>query len=518
MTAMRNAEYGGTKLWILLSLLLCGGVVRAEEEIDPPGRVARLSFLDGSVSLAPADTDDWAAALLNRPVTTGDRIWVDSGGRAEVQLGTSTVHVDENTGVAFLTLDDDTLLMRLTDGAIAVRVHSIGANETVQIETPNTTILLREPGEYAIETEEDGERTVVRAHSGEAEVTGPDVSQHGYIVGANEQGIFTGSDDLSSVMTQAGGRSTFELWAYEREAGAENSVAANYVPPGTVGYQDLDSYGTWSNDAEYGNVWQPSMSYVSNDWAPYRYGRWIWVTPWGWTWVDDSPWGYAPFHYGRWTYLRQRWCWVPGPRHIHATYAPALVAWVGPPSFGVHFRDVGWMPLGPREIYIPGRRGSWRYFHNVNAWNSMDNLALSNAYNGRNHNFNYRNRTAPHAVTVVKYDMDRVMVLGLLRPSEDEHLTLDHLTSGFRMISAMLSARPDRLPVASVSFLGARANKLIDSQGSEPRFESILRAMYDAGYRGDVYPSLVMWASSPAGVFPRYPFPDSFKQMREGGY
>ena len=150
-------------------------------------------------------------------------------------------------------------------------------------------------------------------------------------------------------------------------------MAANYVPPGTVGYQDLDSYGTWSNDPEYGNVWQPSTSYVFTDWAPYRYGRWIWVTPWGWTWVDDAPWGYAPFHYGRWTYLRQRWCWIPGPRHIHATYAPALVAWVGPPSFGVQFRDVGWFPLGPREIYIPARRSSWRYFHNVNAWNSMDN-------------------------------------------------------------------------------------------------------------------------------------------------
>ena len=146
------------------------------------------------------------------------------------------------------------------------------------------------------------------------------------------------------------------------------------------------------------------MSYVFTDWAPYRYGRWIWVTPWGWTWVDDAPWGYAPFHYGRWTYLRQHWCWIPGPRHIHATYAPALVAWVGPPSFGVQFRDVGWFPLGPREIYIPARRSSWRYFNSVNAWNSMDNMALSNAYNGRNQNFNYRNRAAPHAVTVIDHD------------------------------------------------------------------------------------------------------------------
>ena len=266
-------------------------------------------------------------------------------------------------------------------------------------------MLLREPGEYAIETEEDGERTVVKAHSGEAEVTGPDSSQHGYIVGANEQGIFTGSDDLSSVMTQAGRRSGFELWAYEREAarrelgGRELRAAGNGRLSGSrlVRHVEQRRPSTATSGSR-------ARRTCSNDWAPYRYGRWIWVTPWGWTWVDDSPWGYAPSHYGRWTYLRQRWCWVPGPRHIHATYAPALVAWVGSPSFGVHFRDVGWMPLGPREIYIPGRRSSWRYFHNVNAWNSMDNLALSNAYNGRNQNFNYRNRTAPHAVTVVNHD------------------------------------------------------------------------------------------------------------------
>lgn len=401
------------KLWILLGIGLCSGAVlataSAEYEIDPPDRVARLSLIDGRVSLAASDSDDWGDALLNRPITTGDRIWVDAGGRAEVQIGTSTVHVDENTGLAFLTLDDSTLLMRLTDGVIAVRVHSLEQNESVRIETSNSTVLLREPGEYTIGTEDAGDRTLITTRSGEAVVTGANNDQHGYIVGTNEKGSFSGGDELGSVMTQAARRSTFETWAHEREARAEQSVAANYVPVGTVGYQDLDSYGTWSNEPEYGNVWQPSTSYVFTDWAPYRYGRWIWVTPWGWTWVDDAPWGYAPFHYGRWTYLRQRWCWIPGPRHVRASYAPALVGWVGSRSYGTQFSNVGWFPLGPREIYLPARQSSWRYFqnvnfHNVNAWNSFDSTALSNAYNGRNPNYSYRNRGAPHAVTVVDQD------------------------------------------------------------------------------------------------------------------
>jgi hypothetical protein len=71
--------------------------------------------------------------------------------------------------------------------------------------------------------------------------------------------------------------------------------------------------------------------------------------------------------------------------------------------------------------------------------------------------------------------------------------------------------------VASVCFLGARANKLVDRNGHEPSFESVLGTMYDAGFRGDVYPSPWMW-EAPKGVFARYPFPDSFKHMCDGGY
>jgi hypothetical protein len=124
----------------------------------------------------------------------------------------------------------------------------------------------------------------------------------------------------------------------------------------------------------------------------------------------------------------------------------------------------------------------------------------------------------PHGVTVVKYDFDRIKVFGVLRPADQEHLTTAHLAAGFRMVTAMLHGRPDRYPVASVCFLGARANKLQDNHGHEPCMETVLRIMYDAGFRGDVYPSPWMWESAPAGVFPRYPFPESFKQMCDGGF
>src|SRR6185503_5170544 len=173
-----------------------------------------------------------------------------------------------------------------------------------------------------------------------------------------------------------------------------------------TGYEDLDDNGSWSSEADYGYVWTPTR--VATDWSPYRYGRWVWVSPWGWTWIDDAPWGYAPFHYGRWAHVRDRWCWVPGPRHVRAVYAPALVGWVGTPDFSVSITvgggaGVAWFPLGPREVYVPARRYSPRYVERVNVSNTVivNKTYITNVYDNRVTNITYRNRTVPGGVTAV---------------------------------------------------------------------------------------------------------------------
>ena len=85
-----------------------------------------------------------------------------------------------------------------------------------------------------------------------------------------------------------------------------------YVAADMVGAGDLDVYGTWEQSVDYGPMWFPAT--VALGWAPYRFGSWAWVAPWGLTWVDAAPWGYAPFHYGRWVWLSGRWGWCPGRR------------------------------------------------------------------------------------------------------------------------------------------------------------------------------------------------------------
>lgn len=380
--------------------VLAAEVAKDDQGVDAPSRVARLAYKDGQVEMAPAGTEEWTEALLNRPLTTDDRLWVGSGGKAELQLGSAAIYLDEDSGFSFLDLDDDLLHMSLTDGAATIRVRRKSENESIEIETPNATVTLLHPGEYHIEIAEDGAATVVDTRSGESEVAG---EKDTYKVRTNERGIFRGSDELSADIKALGPRTSFEDWANERERRDESTKSSQYVSRDVIGYEDLDDNGEWVSDPEYGYVWTPT--YVAAGWAPYRFGRWVWVSPWGWSWVDNYRWGFAPFHYGRWAYARDRWCWVPGPRHIRPVYAPALVGWVGGGGSGISVSigsGVGWFPLGPREVYVPGYWHSRRYIHSVNVSNTyvVNNTYIDNYYNGRGR-FDYRYGHLPRAVTVV---------------------------------------------------------------------------------------------------------------------
>lgn len=405
MTAIvRTAVVPFTALWrALLVGLFCIPAALAQEVIaDPPGRVARLSHTDGEVVIAPAGTEEWAEAILNRPLTSGDRLWTESGARAELQLGSAAVYLDERTSFGFVELDDDVMQMSLTGGAATFRIRRRGENESIRIETPNVAVSLREPGEYHIVVDPQADRTIVKTRHGEAEVYGNDRT---HFVRADEQGAFSGLEELSARVEPLQPRTSFESWANDRERLEHESESAQYVSRDVVGYRDLDAHGDWLHEPEYGYVWRPR--HVSHTWTPYRDGRWVWVSPWGWTWVDHARWGFAPFHYGRWARVRSRWCWVPGPRHLRPVYAPALVGWIGRPHLNVSVSfgsGIGWFPLGPREIYVPGYWHSPRYIRRVNTSNTIivNNTYITNVYAGRHRGIDYRYGRNPHAITAVE--------------------------------------------------------------------------------------------------------------------
>ena len=148
---------------------------------------------------------------------------------------------------------------------------------------------------------------MVTVRQGQGEATG---GGRTYDLRSGQSGTFTGTDSLDGYVSVAGDPDDFDNWGQSCYRQYDGSQSARYVSRDVVGYEDLDNNGTWRSDPTYGNVWMPTS--VQAGWAPYHNGHWVWIAPWGWTWVDDAPWGYAPFHYGRWVSLRGTGAGYPG--------------------------------------------------------------------------------------------------------------------------------------------------------------------------------------------------------------
>lgn len=347
----------------------------SEQQDDPPTRVARLGYMEGSVSFDPASETDWVQAVPNRPMTTGDRLWADQASRAEVQLGSAVIRMSQNTGFSFLNLDDHTVQIQLTSGALNIRVRRLGEYDYFEVDTPNLAFTVSQPGRYRVEASEDGTYTMVSVRDGGGDATG---NGQTYTLNAGQQGMFSGTDSLNADVEDIAPPDPFDNWAYGRDHRYDMSLSARYLSADVVGFEDLDEYGEWRDDANYGHIWFPSR--VEMGWAPYHTGHWAWISPWGYTWVDDSPWGYAPFHYGRWLSVGGRWGWIAGPMNVQPVYAPALVVFIGG---GMGFGgNVAWFPLGPREVYVPPYYVSRGYMNQVNVSNTTVNVTtITNVYN-----------------------------------------------------------------------------------------------------------------------------------------
>src|SRR5271166_4510366 len=400
-----------------------GQNVPGQNAQDPPGRVARLQYTSGEVSMQPGGVNDWVAASLNRPLTTSDRVWTDKDSRAELNVGDGFIRMSSETSVTLTNVSDSTVQLELDQGTLEVTVAHLEKGEIYEIDTPNLAFTVMKTGVYRFDVHPKEDQTWVTVRSGYGEATGNGAAVR---VNSGLQVRFSGANSLQHASYSAPARDGFDDWAQVRDKRLENSLSARYVSPGVIGYQDLDAYGTWQVVAPYGAIWVPTS--VPAGWAPYRYGHWAWIAPWGWTWVDDAPWGFAPFHYGRWVYYNNYWGWAPGPLgYWNPYYAPALVGWIGGPGFGIGFGwgggwgggwgfgiNFGWFPLGWGAPYYPrysgwGRGGWYRgggwvssgYLRNVN----ITNTNITNINNITNNYYNHNlvgpnvNRNIPGAVT-----------------------------------------------------------------------------------------------------------------------
>ncbi len=378
---------------------------------DPPSRVARIEYLSGQVSLQPGGVNDWVTANLNRPLTTSDRVWTDKDSRAELNVGTGYLRMSSESSLTLTNVGDNTIQAELDQGVLELTVRHLEPGEIYEVDTPNLAFTVMKTGVYRFDVHPDDDQTWVTVRKGKGEATG---SGNAVKVSDGQQVRFSGQNSLQHTAYAAPAPDGFDDWAKVRDKRLEDSVSARYVAPGTIGYEDLDTYGTWQTVGTYGNVWFPSGLAVG--WAPYRYGHWAFIAPWGWTWVDSAPWGFAPFHYGRWVNWGGAWGWAPGPVYgvgWRPYYAPALVGWIGGGGWGFGISvgfggGCGWFPLGWGEPFYPwyhGYRGGYlsrNYIRQVNVTNTrITNVTnvTNNYYNNSVNNTRYVNRNIAGAVT-----------------------------------------------------------------------------------------------------------------------
>jgi len=395
---------------VLAMLMLAASAAFA----DPPSRAVRLKYTSGEVSMQPGGVNDWVAAVLNRPLTSADRVWTDKNARAELSLGSGSLRMNSETSMTFTNVSDEIVQVELDQGTLNLHVRKLFDGETYEIDTPNLAFTILKAGDYRFDVDPNADTTYVTVWKGEGEANG---QGNGVKLRSGDQASFANGTSLQHQTYNAPGRDGFDDWCKVRTDREDHADSFRYVSADVIGAEDLDEYGAWQPAGTYGTVWVPR---VAPGWAPYRYGHWVWVEPWGWTWVDDAPWGFAPCHYGRWVYYRGFWGWSPGPVVVaRPVYAPALVAWVGGPHVGVSITvgggpGVGWFPLSWGEPYVPAYHVSRNYFQQVNVTNThITNITnVTNVYYVNNNrttvvnntnvtNIRYANQRVPGAFTAV---------------------------------------------------------------------------------------------------------------------
>ncbi len=363
---------------------------RAQDPDDLKRGVARISLMNGDVSVRRGDSGEWVAGVINAPLLTDDRVATGPNSRTEVQFDASNLfRLGANGEVRLTQLEYGRYQMELARGVMTYRMLRTSEGN-IEIDTPSLSVRPSRQGSFRISVNEGGE-TEVTARNGDVEVFTPHGSQ--WVRSGQTLMARGAANDAEFQVVPAGGMDDWDRWSDNRDRTITQSPSSRYVGPGVYGAEDLDAYGSWTPVPEYGYVWRPV---VGADWAPYQTGRWVWEDWYGWTWVSYDPWGWAPYHYGRWFRDdRWGWCWYPGLITSRHYWSPALVGFFGFGSgigVGFGFGNVGWVPLAPFEVFHPW----WgRGFYGREGFNRSVNITNANITNV------YRNAQYRNGITAV---------------------------------------------------------------------------------------------------------------------
>jgi hypothetical protein len=324
----------------------------------PSGRVGRVSLVSGTVSVHTSQ--GWLDASLNFPVAAAGALRTGAGARAEIEIGDGTIDLAADSEIDIGKLDARAIRVAVVTGRIGVALRRLGDGESVEVKVSGEDVRLLRPGRYDID-----------AGAGR--------------IAVSAEGAVSGSPKMAVTTIDPTAGDDFVEWCRSRDYDETSLAAPYYLSPYMTGFAELDGAGGWESTTEYGVVWVPTG--LPADWAPYRYGHWRWIAPWGWTWIDDQPWGFVPSHYGRWAFVGERWAWVAGSFVARPEYMPAVVAFLGTAGVGLSVADsagpgIGWFPLAPGEAYWPSYSRNLDYVRRLNQGDVSDLEAIQLDANG----------------------------------------------------------------------------------------------------------------------------------------
>jgi len=355
MTRHRQLSLLATALVVVVgSLVIDLGTAQGESARTIGPTPPRLAFIEGEVSFWRPGADDWTPARINMPLAAGDSLYTGDGAHLELAVGRRAfVRTAPATKLDIASLETGYLQLELASGHAALDLKDLPEGQRVEVDTPQGAVTIDRAGYYRIDVDE---HTVVTTHRGGPATVIPIGGGSATDVAVEQQVILEGTEVASASTHSAPGGDAFDRWNRNRTTQlASGPRHRRYVSSDVAGVDDLDRAGTWRETRRYGRVWVPTG--VAADWAPYTTGQWVWDAYYGWTWVDDAPWGWAPYHYGRWVGFDGWWGWAPGPIVVAPIYAPALVAFFGPVgvsvNVGIGFPFISWVALGWGEPVFP---------------------------------------------------------------------------------------------------------------------------------------------------------------------
>ncbi len=308
---------------------------------EGPVRMARFAYVTGKVTWRDGDTGNWSQATVNMPLHQGTEVFVQNGGRADLQFDDgSELRLGNGALVSLKTLFSDSKgeFTQIDMKQGLATLHSRHQDSVYQVDTP--TVSVKFAGLTQVRFGVDG-GSEIAVQTGSAKIEGAqgklDVPEGRYLYLASSESVY--------MMRPTPSPDPWDRWNGERNEILSGGTNSKQHVPSNVGLVagDLDAYGNWHQDPTNGWSWSPKNQ--PTGWRPYSDGRWVWDDAFGWTWVSNEPWGWAPYHYGTWFQSANGWNWCPGPYSQY--WSPGVV------SFADTGGEISWAPLNPCEVVYP---------------------------------------------------------------------------------------------------------------------------------------------------------------------